>query len=276
MWNQSFSQIPEGQRTTHLQSIPIPFSLPSPHQLSQFSGATARGYYPKPQTNASAFQPSLSFSTTETSYQTKPTIKMSEFADSAYETVQHDVDGLQPPSAQSIDLNTFKGFRFVTVDQFHLETRDIYDEISGTFQWEMCGSEDDRCIKYIRDECTNKRVFLIPSGTLGRKVVPVAHDLPQVYAIYIYCADVVSNREWSKKYSKVRVVCNNDDQDLLPQFAVDVAQANIEWGDALIKQGNRDKAKEKFRKALDNLNRHAKKPDPSMVKKVKSKLEECK
>jgi predicted negative regulator of RcsB-dependent stress response len=55
-----------------------------------------------------------------------------------------------------------------------------------------------------------------------------------------------------------------------------VAQADMEWGDALVKQGKRDKAKEKYEKALKNLSENAKHPDPLMINKVKGKLEECK
>jgi predicted negative regulator of RcsB-dependent stress response len=81
---------------------------------------------------------------------------------------------------------------------------------------------------------------------------------------------------WANKYSKIRVVCNDDDRHLLPQLAVDVAQANIDWGNALLQKGNRDKAKEKFERALTNLTEHAKKPDPAMIKQVTNKLAECK
>ena len=55
-------------------------------------------------------------------------------------------------------------------------------------------------------------------------------SLPQVYAIYIYCANVNYHLQWAAGYYKVRVVCNDDDKYLIPQFAVDVAQANIDWG----------------------------------------------
>jgi len=166
--------------------------------------------------------------------------------------------------------------KFVTLDGLQLETREVYDKISGTFQWEMCESQDDRCMKFVREQCANKRVFLISSGSLGRRVVPTIHELPQIYAIYIYCADVPSNLEWSNKYTKVRVVCNDDDKYLLPQLAVDVAQADMEWGDALLKNGKADKAKEKYAKALTNLKEHAKHPDPTMIAKIEGKLNECK
>jgi len=198
---------------------------------------------------------------------------LSDFAASAYQTAEK---GIQPLSAQPIDLTTFKGLKFLSLDGLQIETREIYDTISGTFQWEMCESQEDRCVSFIRDQCANKRVFFITSGSLGKKVVPSIHDLPQVYAIYVYCANVAFNLEWANKHSKIRVVCDNDDLHLLPQLAVDVAQANMDWGNALLKQGKRDQAKEKFQKAVENLTTYAKNPDPDMIKQAKTKLDECK
>jgi hypothetical protein len=285
MSGQSYPHKPDGPRTHHLQTEPIPFSVASPQQLAQFSAAAAGGYYPKPQTLPASFTSGSNSQTTSASQQVKPTATptpttttkpMSEFAASAYQAAAEGRSGVQPLPPQLVDLTTFKGFKFVTLDGLQLETREVYDLISGTFKWEMCESQDDRCMKFVRDECANKRVFLIASGSLGRNVVPQIHNLPQIYAIYIYCADVPHNLKWSQQYPKVRVVCNDDDQYLLPQLAVDVAQANIDWGDALLKDGKRDKAKEKYTKALENLEKYAKTPDPIMVNQVKSKLEQCK
>ena len=278
MSGQSFPQSNDPQRSAHLQNESIPYSVLSPQQLGQFAQATAAGYYPKPQTLPASFAPGSNSQPANTSQPVQPTSTkpMSDFALSAYEAAHKGHNGLQPPAPLAIDLASFKGFKFVTLDGFQLETREIYDLISGTFKWEMCESQDDRCMKFVREQCANKRVFLISSGSLGRRVVPSIHELPQIYAIYIYCADVPSNLEWSRKFSKVRVVCNDDDKVLLPQLAVDVAQANVDWGDALFKDAQRDKAKEKYDKAWTNLNLYAKTPDPVMVNSVKSKLDQCK
>ncbi|CAF4247105.1 unnamed protein product, partial [Rotaria sordida] len=75
-------------------------------------------------------------------------------------------------------------------------------------------------------------------------------------------------------HKKVHVVCDNDDLYLLPQFAVDVAQANIDWGNALLRQGTRDKANEKFKLASDKLNNYARNHDSAMDVEIKNKLEE--
>ena len=100
--------------------------------------------------------------------------------------------------------------------------------------------------------------------------------LPQVYAIYIYCANVKYHKTWGDKFTKVRDVCDNDDLHLLPQFAVDVAQANVDWGDAFLKQGARDKAAEKYTSAYEKLNNHARNYDQKMAAEIKKKIEQCK
>jgi hypothetical protein len=274
MSDKSFPQKPGAPRHNHLQSDAIPFSLASPQYLAQFSAATASGYHPRAQ-NSTVKQPYTQTtgkgSLTTDTYSDSPS--MSAATASAFPTASQ---SLQPPPAQPIDLSVFKGLKFVTLDQLQLETRDVYDEISGTFQWEMCESDEERCVKYIKEQCGVKRVFLVSSGGLGKKIVPQVHDLPQVYAIYIYCADVLYHQEWASKFSKIRTVCNDDDKYLLPQLAVDVAQSNLEWGTAFLKQNKREDAKKKFQKALDNLTKYAKHSDPIMVNEAKRKLEECK
>ena len=182
---------------------------------------------------------------------------------------------MQPLPYQGIDLATFKGMKFVTLDGVQTVTREVYDKISGTFQWEPCEGQEEHCIKFIRDECANRRVFLVSAGGLGSRVVPQIHHLPQLYAVYIHCVDVEGHKRWTKDYPKVRVVCDNDDRYLLPQFAVDVAQTHIEWGDALLKQGNRDDAKKKYTLAETKLNEYARNHDPAMDIDLKSKLTRC-
>ncbi|CAF1072688.1 unnamed protein product [Rotaria sordida] len=263
-------------KKSHDQSSPSDLNQHRTQQsslLAQFTNATAPGYQPQPQATTSTHSSASGFNQNNTSYNTNST--KSNSTASANQTAKNVSNTFLPLPSQTINLATFKGFKFVTLDGLLIETRDIYDKISDTYQWEMCQDQEDRCIAYIRDQCVNKRTFLITSGGLGKNIVPKIHELPQLYAVYIYCADVVYHQEWACKFSKVRVVCNNDDKYLLPQFAVDVAQATIDWGDALVKDGKRDAAKEKFQKALSNLTEYARNPDPTMVNEVKIKLDEC-
>ncbi|CAF1247162.1 unnamed protein product [Rotaria magnacalcarata] len=233
--------------------------------LAQFTKSNTAGYQPQPQATASTYSQNTQKPTTTTT----TTTTSNQIATKLSNT-------FQPLAPQLIDLKTFKGFKFVTLDGLVIETRSVYDEISGTYKWEMCESQEDRCIDFIRNKCTNKRTFFISSGGLGKSVIPKIHELPQVYAIYIYCADVIFHQEWASKFSKIRVVCNDDDKVLLPQLAVDVAQANVDWGNALVTEGNRAAAKEKFEKALANLTKYARNPDENMIHQIIRKLDELK
>ena len=182
---------------------------------------------------------------------------------------------LVPLPYQSINATTFKGAKYVSLDGLQTDTRDIYDKISGTYQWEACENGEEHCVSFIKDKCANKRVFLVSAGGLGSRVVPKIHDLPQLYAVYIYCVDVEGHKKWANNFSKVRVVCDDDDRFLLPQFAVDVAQMFIEWGDALLEQGKRDKAKEKYAEAHLRLSEHARHHDPAIDVDLKQKMARC-
>jgi hypothetical protein len=283
---------PKGPRMSHLQSEPVPMSFASPQQLAQLT-ATAPGSLfsmrAQSKTTSQSYMPPMNsgYNANDMSYQNQhgpstassSSTTASAAAASASSSSQSASSGpkpFKPLPPQPIDLSTFKGLKFVTLDALQIETRDVYDKISGTFKWEMCESQEDRCIDFVTKDCQNRRVFLVSSGSLGEKIVKTIHDLPQVYAIYIYCANVKYHRGWSEKFPKVRSVCDNDDLYLLPQFAVDVAQTNVDWGNAFLQQGERGKASEKYQLAYDKLNNYARNHDPAMDVEIKAKLDECK
>lgn len=278
-------------RLSHLHSEPVPISFASPQQLAAFAAGSGNIFgnprmaapmarFSSPMHAGFTMNNSMHQTSTPQASSTKSASTSSttatDVAAASSKPVSTDSKVLKPLTAQHFDLATVKGFKFVTSDGLQIETREIYDKISGTFKWEMCESQETRCIDLIRTSCTDRRVFLVCSGGLGAKIVPEIHDLPQVYAIYIYCANVEAHSKWAKKFMKVRVVCDDDDKDLLPLFAVDVAQANIDWGNALLKQGSLDRAKEKFQLAKDKLRDHAPNHDPQMDVEIQKRLEECK
>ncbi|CAF2524429.1 unnamed protein product [Rotaria sp. Silwood2] len=78
----------------------------------------------------------------------------------------------------------------------------------------------ERCQKYINARSTEDRLIVIVSGQLGRKIVPAIHSVRQVISIYVYCMNEADNREWSKKYTKVKDVVTELDK-LESQIEVD-------------------------------------------------------
>lgn len=65
---------------------------------------------------------------------------------------------------------------------------------------------EELCLKYINKQSSDSRIFLITSGQYGRVIVPKLTEVAQITAIYIFCMDHRSNREWSKHYPKVKVL----------------------------------------------------------------------
>ncbi|CAF4863184.1 unnamed protein product, partial [Rotaria sp. Silwood2] len=78
----------------------------------------------------------------------------------------------------------------------------------------------ERCQQYINARSTEDRLIIIVSGRFGRKIVPTIHNLRQVISIYVYCMNEADNREWSKKYTKVKDVVTELDK-LISQIEVD-------------------------------------------------------
>ena len=55
----------------------------------------------------------------------------------------------------------------------------------------------DECTNFINDVKDDK-VFMIVFDTLGKTVIPIVHDLPQMSSIYIFCENTVQHEEWSR------------------------------------------------------------------------------
>jgi tetratricopeptide (TPR) repeat protein len=93
---------------------------------------------------------------------------------------------------------------------------------SNNIVWSKRQSLLRSCINYIRtftdqNECLeyistihDERIFLIASGSLGEIIVPKIHNLSQISAIYIFCGDIVKHNQWSKLFSKIRGVFNDE------------------------------------------------------------------
>ena len=181
------------------------------------------------------------------------------------------------PTPTPFDLNTVTGTKFVLLDPYVLEAAEMYQEATGSFQWEACLDQMDRCETFIRESCVGKRVFLVASGGLGAQIIKRINDLPQFHAMYIHCVDVPSHMKWAANYPKVRIVCDNEKNYLIPQLAADVAQNNLEWAIELLKKGEKEKAKRKLEQALLNTEKFmVPNSNPDLKKEIQRRLEECK
>ncbi|CAF3794593.1 unnamed protein product [Rotaria sp. Silwood1] len=64
-------------------------------------------------------------------------------------------------------------------------------------------ADQHECIEYIRQNI-NEHIFLIVSGSLGKNVVPLVHNLSQVIQIYVFCAVKGQYKSWSESFTKIR------------------------------------------------------------------------
>lgn len=85
-----------------------------------------------------------------------------------------------------------------SVDKYQIE-----EQLRSVIDYFVTFDNDESCFKYINKQSSDSRIFLITSGRHGRIIVPQLTDVAQITAIYIFCMDLRSNREWSKHYPKV-------------------------------------------------------------------------
>ena len=65
--------------------------------------------------------------------------------------------------------------------------------------------DPNQCIDFITD-VGDEKVFLIISGSLGQKLVPLLENITQINSIYVFSNNRQINEEWASKYQKLKGV----------------------------------------------------------------------
>lgn len=68
-------------------------------------------------------------------------------------------------------------------------------------------TEANLCLNFI-EKVREEQIFLIISGALGHKFVPLVHQFVRLDSIYIFCGDPSKHTEWTKKWPKIKLVAN--------------------------------------------------------------------
>ena len=76
--------------------------------------------------------------------------------------------------------------------------RDIVNNID-TF------TDGEECIQFVQDIAHEKACMII-SGSLGQKIVPRIHNLPQIDSIFIFCDNENYHRKWANHWPKIKNV----------------------------------------------------------------------
>ena len=63
-------------------------------------------------------------------------------------------------------------------------------------------TDSEECIDFLGD-IADEKACMIVSGSVGQKIVPLVHNMPQVNSIFIFCENENFHQEWIKHWSKI-------------------------------------------------------------------------
>ncbi|CAF1164795.1 unnamed protein product [Rotaria sordida] len=103
-----------------------------------------------------------------------------------------------------------KLFSFIWLDEMLHDAEIEFHRIIEPFQWQFFDNIST-CVSFIEMQLREQRyIFLITSGSLGKQLFYLGLCLTdQIFATYIYCAQLDPNSNWSRDYSQIRGVFND-------------------------------------------------------------------
>ncbi len=66
-------------------------------------------------------------------------------------------------------------------------------------------TDPDQCVDFL-SEITNEKAYILISGILGQRIVPLIHDISQLDLVYIFCENTSQEKQWVQEWSKVKGV----------------------------------------------------------------------
>lgn len=115
----------------------------------------------------------------------------------------------------------------LNVNQYDVDVQHSVNELQRVANSIKIFAHADQCIDYLTD-IKNEKAFMIVSGSIDQQFMSLIQDIPQLYAIYVFCAHPRINEWRTEDYRKLKGVFNEIEplRDLLNQ---DVHQADINW-----------------------------------------------
>jgi tetratricopeptide (TPR) repeat protein len=108
------------------------------------------------------------------------------------------------------DVQIVQYFRLVWLDSSidGVHNNDCINTITKLGQVVKTGkkfTDIDECVDFITD-IEDEKIFMITSGELGQKAIPIIHDMAQIDRIYIFCKNKALHEQWTQVWPKVRGV----------------------------------------------------------------------
>ena len=92
-----------------------------------------------------------------------------------------------------------------TIDENNSDWRNNISKIRGVVNSVNTFIDGEECIDFLGD-IEGEKACMIISGTFGRQIVPLIHNMPQVAAIFIFCGNKHYHEQWTKHWSKIEGV----------------------------------------------------------------------
>ncbi|CAF2889346.1 unnamed protein product [Rotaria sp. Silwood2] len=89
------------------------------------------------------------------------------------------------------------------IDEFNDDYLNSIKQLRQTVNTIEIFCDTEECIDYI-SELQNETSFLIISSALCQMVVPLIHNMTQLYSIYVFCRKEEKYEDWTKHWSKVK------------------------------------------------------------------------
>ena len=89
------------------------------------------------------------------------------------------------------------------IDQSNMDCQNTLAQLQNIVNGVHIFTKRDECIDFLT-EVNFMKVFLIIEGTLGQKILPLIHDIPQLDGVYIFDSKKSSPEQWAKTWVKVK------------------------------------------------------------------------
>jgi tetratricopeptide (TPR) repeat protein len=93
----------------------------------------------------------------------------------------------------------------VNIDPSKKECQNTLTQLQSVVNNVNIFTQQNKCVDFLT-EIEDTTAFLIVDGTLGRQIIPLIHDIPQLHTIYILCRHKSQHEKWSEMWVKIKGV----------------------------------------------------------------------
>ena len=151
-------------------------------------------------------------------------------ANENYSALQLKFENLQVLKSTFNEQNEIDDFTMVCEDRQVLKT------LSQEYYCLKYFCQIPNAVEFIRQN-SNKKIFFISSGTIGKEIIPKIYNLPQIQGIYIFCGNISAHVEWAGDYEDNITSMLEHQDNLLTRLSRDIAKYLEEKGDRYKVQG---------------------------------------